>query len=599
VDAIQAHADEDHVQHDASTEARLGQHTQDSTVVFAANAAEATAGLPQEVGQWGPLTPWPVVAIHTALLPDGKVLSYDSVGDRATESFAAHDFTRATVWDPASGTHTAVNVDTGFNLFCSGLAHLPDGTVFLAGGNKNSSLQGIAQTHVFSYGPYKWNLGNAMAFERWYPSTTPMPSGEMLITEGYPDTPEIRSTNGTLRSLTGATLNLPLYPWLDAAPDGRAFYSGPDNRMLALTTSGAGSWESLGSGDGSRDYGSRAVYDIGKILVAGGAASRRDAAVLDLNGSTPRRSVTGSMAFGRRQHNLTMLADGSVLATGGNSSGAGLVDLASGVYAAERWDPATGTWTTLAAQRQTRQYHSTALLLADGRVLSAGGGICGTCDAVGYLAKDAEVFTPPYLFDGAGNLAPRPTISSAPSTVVTGSTFTVSTPQAGAIRKVGLVRLGGVTHSTEMEQRYIPLAFTAGSGALTVTAPRNANIAPPGPYMLFITDDKGVPSVASMTSVQSAPNAPPNASITSPATGTIVLRKNGLTIVANASDPDGGITKVEFLRGDSTVLGQDTTAPYSYFWRNPLVGEHLLRVRATDDRGTTTTSAPVKVTVRR
>ena len=119
---------------------------------------------------------------------------------------------------------------------------------------------------------------------------------------------------------------------------------------------------------------------------------------------------TAPMAFGRRQHNLTVLADGSVLATGGNSSGAGLVDLAHGVYAAERWEPATGAWTTLAAETATRQYHSTALLLADGRVLSSGGGICGTCDAVDYLAKDAQVFTPPYLFaaDGSGALGSAP-----------------------------------------------------------------------------------------------------------------------------------------------------------------------------------------------
>ena len=101
------------------------------------------------------------------------------------------------------------------------------------------------------------------------------------------------------------------------------------------------------------------------------------------------------MAFGRRQHNLTVLADGTVLATGGNSSGAGLVDLNAGVYPAELWNPATGQWRTLAAMQITRQYHSTALLLPDGRVLSSGGGICGTCDQVGYLAKNAEVFSPP------------------------------------------------------------------------------------------------------------------------------------------------------------------------------------------------------------
>ena len=83
------------------------------------------------------------------------------------------------------------------------------------------------------------------------------------------------------------------------------------------------------------------------------------------------------MATGRRQLNLTVLADGSVLATGGNSSGASLVDLNNGVYTAEQWNPATGKWKTLAAEQVTRQYHSTALLLPDGRVLSAGGGICG------------------------------------------------------------------------------------------------------------------------------------------------------------------------------------------------------------------------------
>src|SRR6185312_8487173 len=147
-----------------------------------------------------------------------------------------------------------------------------------------------------------------------------------------------------------------------------------------------------------------------------GGSSTKDSRVVDFSGPTPQVSTTAPMAFGRRQHNLTVLADGSVLATGGNSSGASLVDLNNGVYPAEQWDPATGQWRTLAAMQVTRQYHSTALLLPDGRVLSSGGGICGTCDTVGYLGKNAEIFSPPYLFkkDGSGNLAPRPQISSAP-----------------------------------------------------------------------------------------------------------------------------------------------------------------------------------------
>ena len=69
------------------------------------------------------------------------------------------------------------------------------------------------------------------------------------------------------------------------------------------------------------------------------------------------------------------------------------------------------------------------------------------------------------------------------------------------------MRLGAVTHSVNMEQRYVPLSFTAGSGALTATAPANANIARPGVYMLFVIDADGVPSVAKMVRV--ADGAPP------------------------------------------------------------------------------------------
>ena len=151
------------------------------------------------------------------------------------------------------------------------------------------------------------------------------------------------------------------------------------------------------------------------MLVAGGGPSTKTALVIDINGATPQVSATAPMAFGRRQHNLTVLADGTVLASGGNSSGASLVDLNAGVYPAELWDPATGQWRTLAAMQVTRQYHSSALLLPDGRVLSSGGGICGTCDQVGYLAKNAEIFSPPYLFQADGTLAPRPSIDAAPA----------------------------------------------------------------------------------------------------------------------------------------------------------------------------------------
>ena len=512
VDTPAGHRAEDHVVRDAATEWRLNRETRLRSAAESRASAAAVAADPGQSGQWGPLVDWPLVGIHVALLPNGKVLVWDSVGDAATETFPVHDFTRATVYDPSTGTHTPVDVDTGYNVFCAGFAHLVDGSLFLAGGNRDAQLNGIVQTHLFNPANNYWSLGPNMAAGRWYPSVTPLANGEMLITEGGPDVPEVRKTDGSLRKLGTASLRLPLYPWLDVAPDGRVFYSGPDQTMRKLDPAGGGSWQSFGQRDAiNRSYGSRAVYDVGKTLVAGGGGSSNDARVIDTNGATPQVSATSPMAFGRRQHNLTLLADGSVLATGGNSTGAALVDMDGGVFNAERWDPATGQWTTLAPQAVTRQYHSTALLLPDGRVLSSGGGICGTCDQVGYLAKNAEVFTPPYLFkkDGSGELAPRPEIASVPGTVSHGTSFQITTPNAAAIRKVGLIRLGSQTHSVEMEQRYVPLSFTAGDGTLTASVPANVHSAIPGVYMLFIVDSAGVPSVARMVDLDSAAPPPP------------------------------------------------------------------------------------------
>jgi hypothetical protein len=214
------------------------------------------------------------------------------------------------------------------------------------------------------------------------------------------------------------------------------------------------------------------------------------------------------MSVGRRQHNLTVLADGSVLATGGQSRAApnDLVDLNNPVFAAERWDPSTDTWTVLSSASRVRQYHSSATLLPDGRVLTGGGGVCASCANLGYLERNIEYFQPPYLFkkDSSGELASRPVITSAPDIVVHDEEFKITTAQAASIDKVGLVRLGANTHSQDQGQRYIPLReFTPSQdGTITATAPSTTNIAPAGYYMLFITDSAGVPSVAKIINLQ-------------------------------------------------------------------------------------------------
>jgi hypothetical protein len=131
-----------------------------------------------------------------------------------------------------------------------------------------------------------------------------------------------------------------------------------------------------------------------------------------------------------------------------------------------------------------RMYHATALLLPDGRVLHAG-------QDSGSYARMAEIFSPPYLFRGA-----RPTISGAPSSVGHGQSLTINTPDAADIGTVTLIRPGSTTHQIDTDQRSVPLAFTASAGSLNAQVPANANVVPPGYYLLFIVSRNGVPSVA-------------------------------------------------------------------------------------------------------
>jgi hypothetical protein len=197
------------------------------------------------------------------------------------------------------------------------------------------------------------------------------------------------------------------------------------------------------------------------------------------------------MTYARRQLNATLLPDGEVLVTGGTSA-AGFSDRSGAVHAAEAWNPITERWSVLASNRVTRVYHSTTLLLPDGRVLHAGSG-----DGPGLPRElNAEFFSPPYLFRG-----PRPLLEEAPGQVGYGQAFFVATPDAGQVVRVTLVRLSSVTHAFDQSQRFVELSFRRAAGGLTVFAPDSRSSAPPGPYLLAILNQADVPSVAKIVRI--------------------------------------------------------------------------------------------------
>jgi hypothetical protein len=158
-------------------------------------------------------------------------------------------------------------------------------------------------------------------------------------------------------------------------------------------------------------------------------------------------------------------------------------------------NPSDGQWTEMATATVPRLYHSIALLLPDGRVVAAGGNP-DKGSHVAWLPPDPveeerlEIYSPPYLFRG-----PRPEIGAAPSQAAYGDVIAIHTPQAGSIRDVSLVRPGLTTHSFNVEQRLVDVKFTAAAGVLNATMPAEVNIAPPCWYMLFVTDNDGIPSV--------------------------------------------------------------------------------------------------------
>jgi hypothetical protein len=463
---------------------------------------------PNVIGQWSSIISAPVVPVFSSLLPNGNVLMWDSVGDNPIGSTPTHTSTRVAVWNPNDNTFTRADV-SGFNVFCAGFSHLPDGKVFLAGGNKDSLANGIRQTHIFDYTNNSWSRGPDMNYERWYPSVASLPNGEQFVMGGGPNMHEVLQLDNIFRVLTTAKLSHPRdYPFIQTSVDGRVFYAGPQSQMRLLNTQGTGKWQNVGQRDGVyRYFGSYAMYDIGKFVVFGGGNSTspptNGGVTINVNSGSPIVAPISNATYARRQHRMTVLPDGSVLTTGGFSGNQKILDLSTAVYPAELWNPTTNTWQVLASAMVTRQYHSTALLLPDGRVMTGGGGICGICKKFGYLRKDMEVFSPPYLFksDGSGQLADRPTITDAPQTVSYNSSFDITSPEASSINKVALIKLGSETHSQDMEQRYIPLNFTPGSQTLSLTSPVNANIAPPGYYMLFVINNEGVPSIAKMIQV--------------------------------------------------------------------------------------------------
>jgi fibronectin type 3 domain-containing protein len=522
----------------------------------ASNSVTVTTPAPgaDQVGQWSSVISYPEVSIHSALLPNGKVLTFQGDFTHGGQQY---------VFDPA--TNNAVQVpDATADLFCAGQAVFADGRVAVIGGTSTSGGLGVKNMTAFDWSTQTWQNLAPMTYPRWYATGTTAGDGRVLVTSGdntgandivpIPEIYNVQTNSWT--SLTGANNTIPIYPFMYQLPDGRFLQAGASETPTStqILDISQQHWTTLDSR--SIDGGSIVNYAPNKFMKAGSATddggsgpSANTAYKLDMTQPSPQWQPTSSMANPRSFLNLTALPDGNVLATGGGTDKSGFVD-ANAVAPAEQWNPATGQWKTLASLTAPRLYHSVATLLPDGRVfVSGGGGDPGVSNQ-----QSVQIYSPPYLFKG-----PRPTITSAPGTGQYGSSAVVATPDAASIASVSLIRTGSVTHAFDQNARAIPLSFTQTAGGLNVQMPPNGNTAPPGYYMLSIVNSQGVPSVSSFVRFPApyedsvAPSAPTNLS----ATAASPTRVN---LSWTAATDNMGVTGYNVLRNGVKIATSTTTS---------------------------------------
>ena len=347
---------------------------------------------------------------------------------------------------------------------------------------------------------------------RWYPTAVALgEAGRVFVASGYGvSKPEMYDegsdsflpVTGPAADSLAADRNFPeTYPGLHLLPGGEIFYSrtgwhgpndpGLDAGYFRFAGPLTGELVDLGTPDPlnhpDRTEGMSVIlFDAcggPRVLVVGGglpdSGGRNSAEIINLATLTPNWPHPMHLPEDRLNVNTVLLPDGNVFVLGGrpvqNSP-------------CRMFDPRTHTWSQMADLKYRREYHSVAVLLPSGKVMTTGGDYGNNISQ----KTTIEIFSPPYLFKG-----PRPKVDAVPDVIHHNQDFTVKTTHAGEIEKVVLVRTMAVTHHTDSEQRVLVTDFTRHGNKLTVTAPGGAppyNIAPRGYYMLFVLDRDGVPS---------------------------------------------------------------------------------------------------------
>ena len=444
-------------------------------------------------------------------------------------------------------------------IFCSGQTLLADGEVIAAGGNliygntfSDDGYMGFAGLPmIFTFNPWTetWTRQPDMAEGRWYPSQVLLPDGRTVILSGLSDQPPGGVLTNSVEVFNppatpggqGAVVQEPsafrsglgLYPRTFSFGDD-IIVTGPSKALTATLDTSTFTWdERLATMSRSRIAGNAVRAPGGPsgsdtVTTLGGFdrnlgpgpfyPASETSETLDARATPATWKAGAPLNVARANANTVLLPDGSMVEVGGGSgfqdNGDTDIEAAGGyvTYADGRgrqieiYDRGANRWLLGPAQKEDRTYHSTAVLLPDGRVFSAGDDHNPLEQNGAFSITDTgEIYSPPYLFRG-----PRPVIDQAPGAVRFGDAFGIHSQSPGIDRAV-LMAPDATTHAFDMNQRHVELQVRdrVGGQGVDVVAPPSDAVAPPGYYMLFLLNDSGVPSVASWVRIDpTAPDQP-------------------------------------------------------------------------------------------
>ncbi len=547
-------------------------------------------------GFWSPSFDWPVIAVHSILLPDETVMTFGSYGikekeegknisqnkklkltdnfelerDKGTKQWHEHDVLSGVdfvICDPKKGINSesqkVFHRPIVLDAFCSVVRVFDNENVFILGGNvepKPGAPDTQNATSFYNIKTQKFTKGRNLNYDRWYGSIVRtaennfiMVGGakilhhEVLTQDRISHIPEILTSNedGTLSwkiLKEGKSLELLggmegeewSYPKFFLSSDGNPFgisynklwvmdkennYKISKVGEIPLVTGGISKKIIHQNPNDKKDYKELATLTIGapvgdkgsaimiakdKILFIGGQqkgieyAASNGAILIDISDSfNPKIIKKESMHYPRAFADATILPTGDVFVNGGTAVYQGAYDdtyfsnLTPEIYKTN-----DDIWKKMSKSNFRRNYHSTSLLLPDGRIFVAGGD-----------AWNAQFFYPPYLFskDSKGKtiLSERPKIKELKKTITNRRKQIMLVDDSTDIEKISLISTGSTTHAQASELKYLSLDFIKiNNNEIQFTIPENKNTLSDGTYLIYIISSAGVPSEGKITYIK-------------------------------------------------------------------------------------------------